>query len=88
MEAGDQLIGFTQRQVQARGQLVLAHAVHQAQADRLGRLASEPGHVRNHLVEVGVGVVVVGIDHGAGTGQAQEAGIVHQEARLLRAEVV
>jgi hypothetical protein len=63
--------------------LVLAHAVHQAKANGLGSLAFDPSHVRHHLVEVGVGVVVVRVHHGSAPGRSKRLGVVHKQARFL-----
>ena len=88
VEGADQLAGLVHGQVQLLRQLCFAHAVHQPQANGLGSFAFDAGHVGDHLVEVGVGVVAVGLGHLLRAGQAQEGGVVHQEARLLGAEVV
>ena len=83
MELVDELAGLGHVQVELGGEFVLAHAVHEAQADGLGGLAFDAGHVSHHLVEVRVRVGAVGLDHAVSAWQVQEARIVHQQPRFL-----
>ena len=46
------------------------------------------GHVGDHLVEVRVGVGAVGFGHLLRARQVQKCGIVNQQSRFLRGEVV
>ena len=88
VKGGDQLAGLVQGKLQAVGELGLAHAIHQAQADGLGSLALDAGHVRDHLVKVGIGVIPIRLGHLFCPRQVQQRGVVDQQSRLLRGEVV
>ena len=69
MEVINKFRRFRKRQIQLDCELVLAHAVHQPQADCLSGLTVDLCHVRDHLVEVGVGVLAIGVGHGLCTRQ-------------------
>ena len=88
VELGDQFVGLADVQVQLVGQLALAHAVHQPQANGLGRLAANACHVGHHLVKVRIRVFPISVYHYIGPRQIQEACIVDQQSRFLRTKVI
>ena len=64
VEGPNELGGLLKRDVQLVGELLLTHAIHESQADGLGLLTLDAGHVGHHLVEVSIGVFPIGLGHG------------------------
>ena len=57
-----EFFGFFGADVELFGQFADPHSIHHGEVDRLGLLAGNVGHLRDHGVEVHVGIILVALD--------------------------